>query len=263
MDTIVKSNDRIESKSETESSAPGRQHGHTEQPTPAPARPSSGPQLQRLAVTVENLAPPNGTVISPVWFGLHDGTFTTFALGAPASGALERMAEDGNSGPLTREFSRVNAGVVQGTLFGLDDALNSIAPGSTVSMTILVDSRSSNSRYLSFAGMVIPSNDAFFGNENPRTYEVFSESGRLQPIDIIVNGSDVLDAGTEVNDEAPFHAAGGSTVFLVNAGVPEGGVVRVHDGYQPGSRLLSGPPFNNANFKVGGYRVARIRVSPV
>lgn len=261
MDTTVRSKPAVEAKGGTESVSPtARQEGQAEHPGASPSHPPKGGHLQRLAISVENLAPPNGTVLSAVWFGLHDGGLRTYSLGAPASPALERMAEDGNPGPLTREFSRVNAGVVQGALFGSDDVLNSIFPGRCVSMTVLVDARSSGSRYLSFAGMVIPSNDAFFGNEDPRAYPIFDDSGRFLGADIVVLGTEVLDAGSEVNDEAPFHAAGGSAVFLTGAGVPENGVVRVHDGYQPGSPLLAGP-FQNANFKVGGYRVARIRVS--
>ncbi len=48
-----------------------------------------------LKITVENLAPENGIGFSPVWFGLHDGSFDIFNVGEPASESLEFTAEDG------------------------------------------------------------------------------------------------------------------------------------------------------------------------
>ena len=74
-------------------------------------------------------------------------------------------------------------------------------------------------------------------------------------------GREVLDAGTEVNDEAPLHAAGAGPVFLFDAGVAEKGVVHRHEGYQPGGTILSIPMWTNADFTVPDYRVARITVT--
>jgi hypothetical protein len=217
--------------------------------------------IKTLTITIENLAPPQGTALSPLWFGFHDGSFVTYEIESPASAALERMAEDGNSGPLTNEFSRSGAGVVQGTVFGSDDVFNGIFPGSSPSLKVVIDGSLPSSRYFSYAAMVIPSNDAFIANENPTAYQVFDEDGNFCGAEIIVDGSEVLDAGTEVNDEAPLHAAGAGPVFIFDAGVAENGVVRTHEGYKPGGTILSNPTWANANFKVGGYRVARITVS--
>jgi hypothetical protein len=60
--------------------------------------PKNGSGLKVLTITVENLAPPMGTVVTPLWFGFHDGSFTIYRDGAPASAALERLAEDANAG---------------------------------------------------------------------------------------------------------------------------------------------------------------------
>ena len=49
----------------------------------------------QLQVTVENLAPDRGIGHSPVWVGLHDGSFDPVNVGDSASDALELLAEDG------------------------------------------------------------------------------------------------------------------------------------------------------------------------
>jgi len=218
-------------------------------------------QLKTLNITVENLSPPQGTALSPLWFGFHNGEFTVFTCGAPASAALERLAEDGNTGPLTSQFSQVEAGVVQGTVFGTDDIFNGIFPGSTVSLKVVIDVSLPNSRFFSYAAMVIPSNDAFISNENPKAHEIIDSCGKFVGLDITVMGREILDAGTEVNDEAPLHAAGAGPVFMFNTGVNERGIIHRHEGYQPGGTILSIPMWANADFTVPDYRVARITVT--
>jgi len=217
--------------------------------------------LKTLKITVENISPPQGTFIASLWFGLHDGSFTIFKSGDPATPALERLAEDGNTGRLTSLFSSSEAGVVQGTVFGTDDIFNSIFPGSTVSLKIVVDVSLPTSRYFSYAAMVIPSNDAFIANEDSKACEIVDCNGKFVGANIIVLGSEVHDAGTEVNDEAPLHAAGAGPVFLFDAGVAEKGVVHRHEGYKPGGTILSNPMWANADFTVPDYRVARITVT--
>jgi hypothetical protein len=218
-------------------------------------------KLKTLNITVENLSPPQGNVLMPLWFGFHDGNFTIFKSGDPASPALERLAEDGNTGPLTSQFSQLEAGIVQGTVFGTDDIFNSIFPGSTVSLKIVIDVSLPSSRFFSYAAMVVPSNDAFISNENSKAHEIVDSCGKFARVDITVMGSEVFDAGTEVNDEAPLHAAGAGPVFTFDAGVAEKGVVHRHKGYQPGGTILSNPTWANADFTVPDYRVARITVT--
>jgi hypothetical protein len=217
--------------------------------------------LKTLNVTVENLASSTGTAVSQFWFGFHDGSFTIFDSETPASPALERLAEDGNTGPLTNEFSRSSAGIVQGTVFGSDDVFNNIFPGSSTSFKVLLDTSHPGSRYFSYAAMVIPSNDAFIANEGPKAHEVIDCDGNFVGADIIVMGSEVRDAGTEVNDEAPLHAAGAGPIFVLDAGVAEKGVVHAHEGYKPGGTILSLPMWAQADFTTEGYRVARITVT--
>jgi hypothetical protein len=218
-------------------------------------------------VTVENLAPANGTLLAPIWFGFHDGGFSVYELDKPANPALERLAEDGNAGFLTNAFSASNAGLVQGVLFGTANILNLTAPGARTSMRVLLDGAQPRNLYFSYAAMVVPSNDAFIANGDPRAHKVFDDNGAFVGADLVVMGSDVLDAGTEVNDEDPFHAAGTGPfipgvgpMFIFGAGLVENGVVQKHTGYKPGGPVRSNPAFASADFTVPGYRVARITV---
>ena len=54
----------------------------------------------QVTISIENLAPANGTQLTPVWVGFHDGQFDTFDSGSPASPGLEQLAEDGDNGGL-------------------------------------------------------------------------------------------------------------------------------------------------------------------
>jgi hypothetical protein len=148
-----------------------------------------------------------------------------------------------------------------------------LAPGLSVKRTFLVDSTDARNQYLSYMAMVIPSNDAFFGNADPKAVHVFDTNGNfLGPITISVHGSDILDAGTEVNSEIPadtaFYGQG-----VPDTGTPENGVVHLHPGFNhpaTGGILRAttqfppgGPVYNfqNADFKLAGYEIGRITVA--
>jgi hypothetical protein len=210
-------------------------------------------------VTIQNLGPPNGTFLTPVWLGVHDGSFDLFDSGSPASTALERLAEDGDTMGLSSLFNMSGAGSVDGTAPG---PMVQIAPGQSASMIFDLNPLAAASRYLSYASMVIPSNDAFIANGNPLAIPVFDAMGNFVGGSFIVTGSMVWDAGTEVNDEIPMN-----TAFLgqmmPNTGTTEGGVVMMHPGFIPGGNILSTPMFANADFTAPGYNVAQITVSMV
>ena len=126
----------------------------------------------------------------------------------------------------------------------------------------MLDGRDASSRYFSYVSMVIPSNDAFVATGNPRAHRVFNRGGHFHSADFIVWGSDVLDAGTELNDEDPTNTAffGQS---MPNTGQDENVGVRTHAGLMfPGSGgILDDPMFENADFLTHNYMVARITVS--
>jgi len=208
-----------------------------------------------IKVTVENLAPVSGNLLTPVWVGFHDGSFDLYDIGTSATPGLERLAEDGNTTPLSGEFLGSGAGLVDGTLPG-----GPLAPGDTATQVFNLDGNLSTSRYFSYASMVIPSNDAFVANGNPMAFNIFSAGGSFLGADFIVLGTAVLDAGTEVNDEIPANTAALDQA-APNTGTTENGTIQMHPGFILDGNILDA--FPNADFTVPGYQVARITVTRV
>jgi len=210
-----------------------------------------------VRVTVTNLAPTQGTFLTPVWFGFHNGGFDIYDNGTPSSMGLERIAEDGSVGPIGSAFTASGFGEAQGVLNGLGP----IGPGASTSKTATI---SLAGRFFSYASMVIPSNDAFIANGNPLAFDLFDGVGNFVGADFVVLGSNVLDAGTEVNDEIPANTAffGQATP---NTGADENGVVRLHPGFNPvgSGGILDSSMFANADFHQTGYQIARIQVEVV
>jgi hypothetical protein len=157
-----------------------------------------------VMVTIESLTPDYGVFFTPVWVGFHDGSFDLFDPGGLASEALERIAEDGDVSVARAAFADdyAEAG-------GLDDVITApdgfagapvFDPGDRASAVFVLDAKAN--RYLSFASMVIPSNDAFIANHDPQAIEVYDETGNFAGKKIItILGSMVWDAGTELNTE--------------------------------------------------------------
>lgn len=211
-----------------------------------------------VEVTIENLAPADGNLLTPVWVGFHDGTFDSYDGGAPLRGTVERIAEDGDTVPLTDEFA-LDFGTPQGTIPGPNGP---IFPGDTATMIFDLDADAD--RYFSYVSMVIPSNDAFVANGNPLAHRVFDVDGNFTPTTFVIHGGDVLDAGTEVNDEIPANTAAFGQM-APDTGVVENGVVTPHPGFLPAGSggILDDARFAGATFRDPGYRIARISVRAV
>ncbi|WP_303905221.1 spondin domain-containing protein [Thiohalomonas denitrificans] len=216
---------------------------------------ASNASATQIMVQVDNLAPDQGATLTPLWSGFHGGDFDLFDFGDPASEALERLAEDGDTGPAMDAFAATTPNGVQGTLPA------AIGPGESLSMGFLLND-SEAQRYFSYAAMVVPSNDAFISNDDPKAYSIFDDEGKFTGTDFVVKGSDVWDAGTEVNSEVPEETALlGQTV--PDTGTDENGVVEPHPGLmEPGDGgIVDDPRFTNADFSSEGYELARITVS--
>lgn len=197
-------------------------------------------------VTITNNAPAGGTYITPVWVGFHSGSFDLFDPGSAASSALERVAEDGNTAPLSASFSGS----------GVDATLGAgpIAPGMNATADFnLVDGGSND--YLSFASMILSSSDFFIGNGNPLVVSVADLlDGMVDSVSYTV--LNVWDAGTEVNDFAT--SAGNPLVGFTggqtgpNQGADENGVVTLASGADYANFLNVGDnnvaPLNFDNF---------------
>jgi hypothetical protein len=210
-----------------------------------------------VTVTVQNLAPPMGNLLTPVWIGFHDGTFDLYNGGEAVTPEFERLAEDGNTVPLSGLFTASPGAITDGTLFGPSGP---IAPGASTTSSFALDS--SQLTYFSYASMVIPSNDAFIANGNPQQFQIFDGAGFVGGVDFTVLGTAVLDAGTEVNDEIPMNTAAFGQM-VPNTGTPQNGVVTLHPGFMAMGMggILDDEMFENANFKLPGYQVARITVT--
>ena len=213
-----------------------------------------------VTVTVENLAPKNGIFLSPLWVGFHDGEFDTYDVGNAVSPGLTSLAEDGFTTGISTELTDSIPRAIDRTLMGAKGIDEPIDPGESVSQTFSLDREDPNSRYLNYAAMVLPSNDAFIANGNPQAHEIFDAEGNFIGADFVVAGDRVLDAGTEINNENV-----NSTAFFgqtePNTGVAEEGVVEFHPGFAPEGRILSSPKFANADFTAEDYDVARITVT--
>jgi len=222
-----------------------------------------------LEVSVENLQPADGFYFTPNWVGFHDGGFDLFDVGQRASNGLEVLAETGNVNPLSAEFlSNTNA---DGTV-RVDGAVGGgpIAPGSLVSREFDVTNPSSN-QYFSFASMIIPSNDGFFGNGDPFSVELFDDLGDFKgDVTIYIFSEHIFDSGTEINTGSG--AAGFSLGFDGNGSGPSTddpiGLVGRHPdlfenlvGLQTAAGTTIGS--NGSGFLGAGEAVARITVRTV
>ena len=202
--------------------------------------------------------------MTPIVVATQNGVYDQFDLGTIAVPNIESLAEDGTVGP------RIAAALASG---GVGDVLTTIggpvAPGDTRTLTFFVDPNDPLTQYLSYASSVIPSNDAFIGNADPTALQLFDDDGtlieRVGADAFIVSGAEVLDAGTEDNDET-FANTAGLGQMDPDTGTDEGGVIRFHDGFQ-GSQNLGGPIGNilasapGADFTVDGANILSIEIA--
>ncbi len=175
-----------------------------------------------LRVTVVNTSEDGGTLLTPVYFGFHNGNFDLFEAGQAASPGLESLAEDGSPAILATERLAVSPNS-QGLV--VTGEQGPVQTEETTSATITVDGSENSS--VSLAAMILPSNDAFIGTDE--AVELFGANGTfLGEQTLIFEGTDVYDAGTEVNTELD---AAFINQMAPNTGVDENGVVALHPGF--------------------------------
>ncbi len=146
-----------------------------------------------IKIMVTNDQPAGGFALAPVWFGVQDGSFTTFTPGQAASSAIATLAQFGNTAPLTNLFEAANVGV--DTTLKSGNAVAQFLPGQSNSTVISVANPGADTS-LSFAGMFVPSNDFFIGNATP--LQIFNPDGSFKgPMTIKIYGSNVWDSDTE------------------------------------------------------------------
>lgn len=134
----------------------------------------------RYEVSITNIT--KGQTFTPQLVALHKGSVRLFSLGKPASLSLEILAEEGDTGPLTADLDLADKVGEVKTIEGL------LGPGKTASVEI---SGRYRRRCLSFAAMLIPTNDTF----------VALNCIRLPHRGSISFTALAYDAGTEENDQ--------------------------------------------------------------
>lgn len=148
----------------------------------------------QVHVTVQNLTPSNSVSFAPLHIGFHNGSFDSFDIGQTATTAIQSVAEGGAGGAWQAAFAAADPTATRGTIGGL------LQPGQTQFMSFTVDT--SVNQYFSFAGMVVPSNDFFIGNDGAKDYRLFDSAGHLLLGSITQKANQIWDAGSEVFDPA-------------------------------------------------------------
>lgn len=207
-----------------------------------------------VSVQFDNLSPNNGISYAPIHIGFGNGIFDGFNSGSAAPAPIVTLAELGSGADWLPAFVAAEPNAVTGSLGG-----GPILPGASVSQTFRVDT--DVTPFFTFAGMVLPSNDLFIGNDNPQAFRVFDNAGGLAINQIDQTGAQIWDAGSEqaIANNAAFIAG-------ANAGnrVAENGVVsfeltelQTYNGLQTGagytfdSGLISGAtPIGRFSFSV-------------
>ncbi|HEY4084222.1 MAG TPA: spondin domain-containing protein [Burkholderiaceae bacterium] len=184
-------------------------------------------QAATVTVTFNQTAPAGGVGVAPVWLGFQDGSYNLFNVGGTASAGLTQAAEDGTSAGLTSAFGAANPTGVQGTLPG-----GPIFSGDTRTLTLNNVDLTGANRFLSYAAMVVISNDFFVGNATPLDLSSIANGGAIT-LALGGNGG-VYDAGAEINDfnysvaNGAFGIGGGQTA--PGQGNAENGVIHVVTG---------------------------------
>jgi len=189
------------------------------------------------SISVTNLS--NGQPLSPPVAMLHKAKFSFWQLGKTASDALELMAEGGDGSELLA-LKHNNPQY---------HANSPIPPGETAVFTL--EARNKNFAYLSVAGMLVNTNDAFSGLNSVELSDL--QSGQTS-----VFYTHTYDAGTEFNSEhagtIPGPADGGEGFNaerddVTNVVTLHGGVVSADDDYAD-SILSEADRFDNPVLRI-------------
>ncbi|MBT8397211.1 MAG: hypothetical protein HKO65_14120 [Gemmatimonadetes bacterium] len=180
-------------------------------------------------VTLKNLTS-GGQYFTPPLVAVHQGAADFFTAGKAASEGIRQIAENGNLGPMM-DFLGMSKHVSSFTVAGSGEGPEvTLAPGEYVTVTLTADP---GSNFISFASMLICTNDGFTGLDAAKLPKKIGDEITLY--------AGAYDAGTEINTEdfadivPPCQLLGGVSSDDAGTGasdpaLEEGGVVRHHDG---------------------------------
>jgi len=197
---------------------------------------SSAAKTKMYEVTITNLTP--GQPITPPLLVTHAKDAGFFTVGEMANNGIQQLAENGNPEPLV-EMLQGKSGIVD-IVQGTDPLIPANDPGNTGlshSETFVVSSEG-NMRYLSFASMLVCTNDGFAGIDSVKL-----------PIKQLTIYAEAYDARTEINTEdfadmvPPCQGAIGVTsddggTGASNPAIAEDGIIIPHPGIMGGEDLL-------------------------
>jgi len=151
------------------------------------AQNASASRLTTYEITVTNVT--NNVTFTPVFSVTHTHAASLFDVGAPASVALESLAEGGSPAMLVADFDGIrNTVTAVATAAGTPADGPFTAAGETASFRIQAHRRAA---FLSMAAMLLPTNDSFMALNGVRL-------PRRGSVTYTANG---YDAGTEINDQ--------------------------------------------------------------
>ncbi len=155
---------------------------------------------RKYSVTVTNLTA--GQPFSPLAYSIHYSGFSPFAIGMPATGGIEKIAESGATEDYTNE-AMANPDVVLA-----DHAMGLTLPGESkiVSLNVSVEMANADQLLFSLVNMLGNTNDGFAGINSVAI-------GKLAVGENLTLNALSYDAGTEMNTETqatiPGPAGGG------------------------------------------------------
>jgi Spondin_N len=208
-------------------------------------------------VTIENLTA--GQPLTPPVIATNRAATGMFTVGQPASFALKEIAENGNLAPMIEQLGADKH--VSDSVAAAAPLVPAGLPGSAMfgdSVTLTVTA-SEGAKFLSFASMLICTNDGFTGVDSLRLPKDVG--------DAIVVRSAGYDAGTETNTEdfadivPPCQglvgvSSGEPGTGTSNPALAEGGVIHHHPGIAGGADLV--PAIHDWTDPVAEITVERI-----
>jgi hypothetical protein len=190
-------------------------------------------------VTITDLT--GGQPLTPPVVATHRAATGMFSVGKPASFALKEIAENGNLAPMIAQLGGDKH--VSDSVAATAPLVPAGLPGSAMfgdSVTLTVTA-SEGAKFLSFASMLICTNDGFTGVDSLRLPKDVG--------DAVVVRSAGYDAGTEINTEdfadivPPCQglvgvSSGEPGTGTSNPALAEGGVIHHHPGIAGGADLV-------------------------